>query len=474
MILRTLRGRFILSHVLPLLIVVPLMGLALIYVMEEHVVLPNLIDELTGEATLLAEMARSRPSLWTDPIEARAFVASFAPHLDDRLMLIGRDGRIIAATDPDDQSRVGQRLSHPGMAAALRGEIDVRTVRSRHPDAEIVDVLAPVASVRGGTAGLIRVTLRAETVLDEFFRRRYLIAEILAGGVLVGSAIGWVLALNLERPIQQVTASVQELAQGQQWSALPEPHIEEIGRLVRAFNSLVERLRGLEEARHHLLVNLVHELGRPLGALRAAIEALSGGADKDPALRVELLAGISDELSRLSRLLEDLARLHDRLLGELELDRRPVLVGEWLPPLLAPWREAALRKGLRWDAQVPTSLPAVQIDPDRMAQAVGNLVSNAIKFTPAGESVSISSGVDDGTLWICVADTGPGITPEDRERIFQPFYRGPRGRRFPQGMGLGLTIARDLVAAHAGRLDLEHDHGTRFVIRVPVRPGRET
>jgi two-component system sensor histidine kinase BaeS len=448
------------------------MGLALIYVLETRVVIPNLVDELSGEAALLAEVARGQPAIWTGPAEARAFVSGFAPHLDDRLMLIGPDGRIIASSDPTDAGRVGQALAHPGLQIALGGKVDVRTIRSQDPEAEVVDVLAPVAGQGGGTAGLIRVTLRSSTVIDEFFARRYLIAGILAGGVLMGSTIGWVLALSLGRPIQQVTASVQELAEGQQWSPLPEPSTEEIGGLVRAFNSLVARLRSMEAARRQLLANLVHELGRPLGALQAAVQALNEGAAEEAALRAELLDGIGNELSRLNRLLEDLARLHDRLLGPLEIDRRPVPIGEWLPQVLTPWREAALRKGLRWEAAVPPSLPAVPIDPDRMAQAVGNLISNAIKFTPTGGSVSVDAGIDDGLLWIRVGDTGPGISPDEREQIFQPFYRGGGDRRFAQGMGLGLAIARELVTAHAGRLDFEQDHGTHFTIRVPIPDDR--
>lgn len=471
MILRTLRARFIISHVLPIFVAIPLMGLALIYVLETSVVLPNLVDELTGEATLLAELAREHPAIWSDPAEARAFVARAAPHLDDRLMLVGVDGRILASSDPKDAARVGQPLTLPGLALAARGTLNVRTVHERRPDTEIVDVLGPVPADAGGIAGIIRVTLRADTVIDEFLRRRYLIAGILAGGVVVGSVIGWVLAVNLGQPLQQVTESVQELAEGQRWMTLPEPRVEEIGALVRAFNSLVKRLRSLEESRRQLLANLIHELGRPLGALRSAVQALQRGAGEQADLRRELLAGIDDEINRLGRLLNDLVRLHDRVLGPLELEQTDVAVRGWLLQILTPWREAARRKGLEWDASIPTDLPTARIDADRLAQAVGNLLSNAIKFTPTGGTVSVAAGVEEQMLWIRVADTGPGIPRDEREAIFQPFYRGRGNHRFPQGMGLGLAIARDLVTAHAGRLDLESNHGTCFTIRVPIHPG---
>lgn len=468
--LRTLRGRFIISHVLPLLVVVPLMGLALIYVLETRVVLPNLIDELTGEAVLLADLARAQPAIWSDPGQARGFVTRVAPHLDDRVMLLSSDGRLLASSDPSDSSRIGTPLAPPGLASAAGGRLSVRTIHSRRPDVEIVDVLEPVERAGGGVAGIIRVTLSAETVIDEFFKRRNLIAGTLAGGILVGSAIGWVLAVNLGRPLQQVTTSVEELAGGERWTPLPEPPLEEMGALVRAFNGLVVRLRKMEDARRQLLANLVHELGRPLGALRSAIQALQRGAGERPDLRQELLSGIDDEIGRMGRLVEDLAQVHDRILGSLELERRDVNIPEWLRHAVTPWAAAAARKGLRWTVAVPLDFPPAKIDPDRLAQAMGNLISNAIKFTPEGGAVSVAAGVEDDDLWIRVEDTGPGIPPGEQERIFEPFYRGRGSHRFPPGMGLGLAIARDLVTAHMGTLELEGNHGTRFTIRLPLHP----
>ncbi len=238
---------------------------------------------------------------------------------------------------------------------------------------------------------------------------------------------------------------------------------------MRAFNSLAERLHSLEEARHQLLANMVHELGRPLGALQSGVEALRGGADEDPALRHELLAGMDAEIHRLRRLLDDLSRHYDQALGPLELNRHPINLNDWLTLVLAPWREAAERKGVRWVVTPPIDSLTIEIDPDRLAQAVGNLISNAIKYTPTGGTVSIGVETDPETVRIQVTDTGPGIALDEQARIFEPFYRGQTARRFPQGMGLGLTIARDLVVAHGGRLDVTSTpgQGSQFTISLP-------
>jgi signal transduction histidine kinase len=105
-----------------------------------------------------------------------------------------------------------------------------------------------------------------------------------------------------------------------------------------------------------------------------------------------------------------------------------------------------------------------------MAQAIGNLLSNAIKYTPEGGRVGVSAGTLKTEAWIAVIDNGPGISPDDEERIFEAFYRSRRNRRFPQGLGLGLTIARDLVEAHGGHVELvsEPGEGSRFTIYLPV------
>jgi signal transduction histidine kinase len=317
---------------------------------------------------------------------------------------------------------------------------------------------------------VIRLTHQLANVSDLFMRLRYLILGILSAGLLLGGAIGWVLALNLEQPIKRLTLAVSQLASGTSQAPLVEQGPDEIQLLIRSFNAFVERLQTLEQNRRQLLANLTHELGRPLGALHSAIQALVGGADKDESLRRELLVGMDEEIARLRRLLDDLAHLREQLTGTLELARQPVALGEWLARLLTTLKKAADQKGLQWQVTISPNLPTLNLDPDRMGQAVGNLISNAIKYTPPNGTLSIEAGVADTQTFIRVADTGPGILPEELERIFMPFYRGHTGRRFPQGMGLGLTIARDLVIAHGGRLEVESTpgQGSRFTIWLPL------
>jgi len=250
---------------------------------------------------------------------------------------------------------------------------------------------------------------------------------------------------------------------------LVEKGPEEIQELLHSVNVLVARLYSLEQSRRQLLANLVHELGRPLGALRSAIQALFRGAAQDPQLLDELAMGMDGEAARLQNIVEDLAHLHDQVLGTLELNRAPTVLQDWLPGVLVPWQEAATEKRLEWKTEIPAGLPAVEIDQMRFAQVIGNLASNAVKYTPAGGSVTVDAGQEAGQVWLRFSDSGPGITPQEQEKIFIPFYRGSPGKRIKQGMGLGLSISKDLVTAHGGHISVESSPGagSRFTVWLP-------
>lgn len=468
--LRTLRRRFVLSHLLPVLVIVPLIGITLAYLLETQVLLPSLSNELQGDAMLIADIFQNDPEVLEDQERAQAVLARLAPSVKVRAMLLDFRGRLVASSNPDDANRLGQRLDHPDLENVLAGEISARTNYSQHLQAEIADAIVPVKNADGQVIGVVRLSYPLTRVHEQFLRLRYLIAGVLVAGLVVGAALGLLLALNLERPLQHLKLATSQLGSGEHFDPLREEGPEEVRSVLKAFNNLVTRLHTLEGARRQLLANLVHELGRPLGALRAAAEALLGGADEDTALRKELLVGMDAELDRLEHLLRDLASLHDQVLGTLELDRMPVHMSEWLPNTIAVWREAATAKKLQWQASIPPDLPTLKVDSDRLGQALGNLISNAIKYTPKGGSVSISAGVEDNALWVRVSDTGRGIDANEQEHVFEPFYRSRSGRRFPQGLGLGLSIARDLVVAHNGRLELQSakGQGSHFTLWLPI------
>jgi two-component system cell cycle sensor histidine kinase/response regulator CckA len=219
-----------------------------------------------------------------------------------------------------------------------------------------------------------------------------------------------------------------------------------------------------------MMATQIHELGRAMGSLSSAIEALREGAWRDAALREELLSGMAAEADHTTRLLDDLATIDARASGMLRIQRQPLVPEKWFPGILAPWREAAEKKGLRWEARIPEELPILRVDPGRLDQVLENLISNAIKYTSSGGEVRVACGADEDEFWIRVSDTGVGIPSDEQEHIFMPFYRpdGPSGQT--QGMGLGLTIVRDLIKAHGGRVAVESapGEGSQFSVWLPL------
>jgi signal transduction histidine kinase len=388
-----------------------------------------------------------------------------------RVIFLGSESNVVYTNDPDYLDRLGPDLVAPALIQAWAGEEVVLSHYSffrRYDD--LIQVMAPVKDLRGQVTGVLWMTYYAASLNELFGQLRSLSIIVVLISLGLGAVLGSVLAVNISKPVQQVTQAIQGLARGERSEMLTVQGPEEVRDLVRSVNYLVERLQSLEQSRRQLLANLVHELGRPLGALRSAIQALAQGAADDSQLLQDLTSGMDEETARLQHLLEDLAHLHDQGLGSLELKREVISLSDWLPRMLIPWQEAALAKKLTWQAVIPSDLPTVQIDPVRFAQIMGNLLSNAVKYTPAGQTVMVEAGTQGEEIWIKVKDGGPGIPEEEQPKIFQPFYRGGQGRRIKQGMGLGLSIARDLVAAHGGQLDLESapGEGSTFTVWMPI------
>ena len=472
--LASLRGRLVLSHILPLLAIIPLVGLALIYLIETTILLPSLARELQSEARLLAEVAGREDEIWQIPAEARALLTNAGPQSEARMMLINRQGQLLASNEAPqttiENAPPNFELQPSDLTRVLNGERINEVRYSPGLGEEIIDVLVPVRAASGEILGLVRLSYHYGAVQNRFAALRYLVTGILALALAVGGLMGYWLAANIGDPLTRVTQSVHDLAEGQRSEPLAEAGPREVQRLQQAVNALFTRLRDLEKARQQLLANLVHELGRPLGALKSAIEALQGGALEQRDLTLELLQGMAGETNRLERLVNDLASLHNQILGVLELQTQPLELGSWLAHTLRPWEQAARKKRLRWQEHLPNNLPTLQADPERLGQALGNLLSNAIKFTPVGGTVTVAAGADQAWAWISVQDSGIGVPASEHDQIMKPFYRAETGQRFPQGLGLGLSITSDLIHAHQGRIELtsEPGRGSTFTLYLPL------
>ena len=468
---RSLRKQLIFTHILTLLIIVPFWGVILVYVLESQFLLPRLSKELSGEALLFAQMTAHQPAIWTDPQYAQAMIAQVSPDVTARVMLIDAQGQLLASSDPQDQARAGALLKVSGLQDALAGHPANKTHYSQGLHGDVVDIFMPVLDENGQLLGVVRMSHRYDTVAQEFMRLRFWILGILFVGILTGAAFGYGIAIRLSRPISSATLAISELAQNNYpvlHSLQNEP--EEIRLLVQAINALSTRLHSLEESRKQILASVVHEIGRPLASIRSALQLLTRGAKNDPMLLDEMLTGMEGETVLLENLLEDMGQLHDQISSFQKLHRETVELKPWLERGLPAWQAAAHTRQITWQTAISDSLPQIQVDPLRLSQALGNLIDNALKYTPQGGAVSLSAGADASEAWIQVSDSGPGISLEEQEHIFMPFYRITQKDSPAEGVGLGLSIAREMIEAHGGKLEVASApaQGSQFTIRLPL------
>src|SRR5436190_365930 len=229
---------------------------------------------------------------------------------------------------------------------------------------------------------------------------------------------------------------------------------------------MAARLSEAEELERNFLMTVSHELRTPLTAIRGHVEALREGVVTDDELRTASLTVIAAEAERLERLVGDVLDL-----AKLDAHRFTVLQEEvdmerLVDRAYVTFSEEARRRGIDYRRELEAK-PVIVSDGDRVLQIITNLLSNAFRWTPDGGSVGLELSATDGSVHVGVADSGPGIPPAERERIFRPFWSRSGG-----GTGLGLAIARELAAALGGRISLESsaETGSRFELMLPTRP----
>ena len=231
-------------------------------------------------------------------------------------------------------------------------------------------------------------------------------------------------------------------------------------------------LRRLETVRRDFVSNISHELRTPLATLKALAETLREGALDDPLVAKSFLGKMNTEVDRLAQMVEELGELSRIESGEAPVQMEPFDAASTLEQAAARLRPQAERAGVRLDTSIPSDLPRAIGDREKVERVLVNLIHNAIKFTDAGGSITVSVETDGGSLRVSVTDTGVGIPADDLPRIFERFYKADKARS-GSGTGLGLAIAKHIVEAHGGaiRAHSTEGKGSVFSFTLPLFPG---
>jgi two-component system OmpR family sensor kinase len=287
------------------------------------------------------------------------------------------------------------------------------------------------------------------------------------GGFIIAGLLGWYLSRRITRPVLALSDAADEISRGRYQVGLdPVRGGGEIGHLEGRFREMAARLSEAEQQERNFLMSVSHELRTPLTAIRGHVEALREGVAEDPAVRAASLDMIAKENARLERLVGDvldLAKLEARRFTVL---REEVDMGRLCDQAYAAFGEEARRRGIDYDKRFQAR-PTIVSDGDRVLQIISNLLSNAFRWTPDGGRVELGLVAANGRIAVAVDDTGPGVAPEEQERIFRPFWS-----RDDSGTGLGLAIAHELALALGGSIEVEsaRGRGSRFELVLPAEP----
>jgi signal transduction histidine kinase len=287
-----------------------------------------------------------------------------------------------------------------------------------------------------------------------------------ATGIALALACVQLLARGTTKPLREMAVAASAMARGEHGRQVAVTSNDEVGELARAFNRMTAELAETDRLRRDLVANVSHELRTPLGALQAVLEnVVDGVSEPDP----ETLRTMLAQTRRLGRLVAQLLDLSRLEAGDQPFDIRPFAVRDLLESAA---REARLHApaNVVFSIDAPAKLRAAG-DPERIHQVVMNLVENAVRHSPRPGEVALRASQADHTVTLEVDDDGPGIAPEDLERVFERFHRGDgRGGSEGGGAGLGLAIARWIVELHGGsiRAERREPHGSHMVVTLPA------
>jgi signal transduction histidine kinase len=363
------------------------------------------------------------------------------------------------------------------VASDKRGASVVGQVQLRHRAEQLAIDLNQIASELANAT-----TAKADALIARnarsYANSRNLVIGVAAGAIVLALLLGFVLSWSLIGPIQRIDSRLAAIASGDFSRHVDVDNRDELGALAANVNRMNDELRrlysDLDTASQHkseFLANMSHELRTPLNAIigfsQVMRERMVGDLTEK---QEEYLDDVISSGNHLLSLINDVLDLSKVEAGQVELEVAPFSLREALERGVVMMRERAREERVEVMLAPDPQVDVVQGDERRIRQVIFNLLSNAVKFTPAGGKVDVSSAGLDGEVRVSVVDTGPGIAPEDQERIFEEFQQTDLGAQ-RQGTGLGLALSKKLIELHGGRIWVESElgKGSTFTFALPLR-----
>ncbi len=285
-------------------------------------------------------------------------------------------------------------------------------------------------------------------------------------GLIVAVILAGFISRNLARSLGQLAQAASAVTEGHYDQRIPVQGAAEIREVAEAFNRMSAEIHNTRQAQQDFMANVSHDLKTPLTSIQGYSQAIMDGAAKDPASAAKIIHEEAGRLNRMVTELTDLARLQA---GRLSMHTSAIDMGKLAAAIGQRLGILAQERGLTLHQQTP-SMPEIAGDGDRLAQVLTNLVSNAIKYTPKGGEIWLTTQINNGGVEVVVRDTGVGIATDDLPRVFERFYQVDKTRGPRRGTGLGLAITQEIVQAHGGRITVTSagvGQGSTFTVWLP-------
>lgn len=414
-------------------------------------------------------------------------MSRLSPDSDARLILLDPQGAVLADTE---NSWLNQTLTLPQQGDTVRSGGTL----TGPDDQRVTFATTPIGPENAPMGTLLAVT-SAAPALPRFITELgwgFVLAGLVAG--LVSLLASVLIARSFALPLQKIAAATGGIAAGDYSRRVPEKGPPEVRRVAASFNVMAHQVDAGQQAMRDFVSNVSHELKTPLTSIQGFSQAILEGATPDEATQKRAAGIIHAEAHRLSRLVEDLLDLARIDSGQVVMQKTPLDLTKILSHTADRLRPQAQKKAIQLVEQWQT-IPPVVGDGDRLAQVFTNLLDNAVRHTPPGGKVTVSTaiarslprprhiqpgGVQNSAtttisergdfVTVSISDTGPGIPPEELARIFERFYQVDKSRKRGSGTGLGLAIIREIVDAHSGTVRAESVEGvgTKFTVLLPI------
>ncbi|MFZ1399141.1 MAG: ATP-binding protein [Candidatus Promineifilaceae bacterium] len=353
-------------------------------------------------------------------------------------------------------------LSISSLASLVVGYILYRRGLTRSPSLTLTLVLTY------GWAAiviLVNVWIMSERMFLNDEHDLILSGVLLLFAAIIATTFGIFVAASVTDGLRSLARTAQQIAEGNLKARVAISGRDEVAMVGQTFNEMAAQLQQaahereeLEQMRKDLIAWTSHDLRTPLTSIRAMIEALHDGVVADPATVQRYYGTIRSDIIALNDIIDDLFELAQLDAGGLSMEMAQHALGDLVSDTLEMFQALALAQGVTLQGAVPPNLGLVQMCAPKIGRVIANLVSNALRYTPAGGTVQVTAVRQKDQVVVTVQDSGPGFAPEDLGRVFEQFYRGEqsRSRASGSGAGLGLAIARGVVLAHNGRIWAEN------------------